>query len=79
MRRALFASAWQQRDTALRHVASAAQAAGAGRFAAADTPAGAADLWRALAPALGRCMADKVAVVATSALQVHHQCFLLSK
>ena len=67
--RALFASAWQQRDAALRHVASAAQA-GPGGFTAADTPAGAADLWRALVPALGRSIADKVAVVATSAMQV---------
>ena len=68
--RALFASAWQQRDAALRHVAAAAQA-GPIVFAAADAASGgAAELWRPLVPALSRSIADKVAVVATSALQV---------
>jgi len=71
--RALFASAWQQRDAALRNVATAAQA-GHGGFGAADAASrgAAAELWRSLVPALSRSVADKVAVVATSALQVRY-------
>jgi len=73
VRRALFASAWQQRDAALRHVAAAAQAGPGGGFTAAADAAsqgGPAELWRSVVPALSRSVADKVAVVATSALQV---------